>query len=471
MKRVVRGLLVGCLALAAVPLWAKADDKIWVELSARQRRPIKIPSLAPLVKEASQATLVVSIEGTPDLPEGHPALPHGGPGGMMMGQGSGFIIHPSGYALTNNHVIANADTITVSVGTDHVEYDAEVIGTDEKTDVALIHIKSDRKDWPVIPLGASEDLEVGDFVVAIGNPFGLAQTVSMGILSARGRRDINPSRQVGLYDFLQTDASINPGNSGGPLLNLAGEAVGINTAINAAAQGIGFAIPIDMVKHMLGSLRQEGRVVRSWIGISIQRVSGEMANAFGLDRPMGALVRQVVEGGPGAAAGLQAGDVITHFEGRPIEEANVLPLVAGDAGVDKMVKLTVVRDRKARIIEAKLGEHPDNQPRRGEGKKAAKKDAKSPAVGLKVVTLNEDDRVRLDFDKKVQGVRVIEVKPGSAAFRAGLATDDVIVQLNSKLVADAKDFKARAGQVKPGGILALSVLRGQDRLFLAVIKP
>jgi serine protease Do len=474
-------LLVASLLCAP----AVADDKIYVELGPQRQAPINIPSLAPLVERVGPACLVVyniGRKGRPGaLPPGHPPAGGGGPlPPGTLGQGAGFIIHPSGYALTNHHVIERAATIKVTVGTDTQEIDAEVLGSDKRTDVALIKLKSPRTDWPVIPLGDSDALAVGDFVVAIGNPFGLDQTVSLGILSARGRRDVSPSSRNGLYDFLQTDAAINPGNSGGPLLNLRGEAVGMNTAVNAAAQGIGFAIPVNMVKAMIDDLRREGRVVRSWLGIGIRPVSSELARSLGLPRPMGALVRQVVEGGPAEAAGLLPGDVITHFGGKPIQRANLLPLLAADAGVGATVPLRVWRDSKEIALAVSLEEHPDNaEPRaarasRSTGKKPATvqppKKAK-PKLGLKLVTLNDADRERLELEPDVEGARVVSVLSGSPAASSGLHTDDVIVKTNGLTIEQAQDFAALVKQTPSGEVLRLLIRRQGSTQFVALVKP
>jgi serine protease Do len=462
------------LTLLVLSVPAAAADKIWTELDARARRSIDIPSVAPLVERSAPAILVVLTENDVSdrpMPPGHPTMPLP-PGGVMQGEGTGFVIHPSGYAVTNNHVIENARSIRVKVGNDSEEYPAVVVGADPKTDVALIRIDSPRSDWPVLPLGDSDALKVGDFVVAIGNPFGLAQSVSLGIISARGRRDINPSRRAGIYDFLQTDASINPGNSGGPLMNLAGEVVGINTAVNAAANGIGFAIPVNMVKTMLPDLREKGRVVRSWIGVGIGRVTPELAKGLGLKKPAGALVRQVVAGGPAASAGIEPGDVITHFDAREIGDANELPLVAGDAGVGRPITLRLVREGVVKEMPISLGEHPDNlamAPAKTPEKSTTPE--KPVALGLKIVSLNAEDRARLGLDPSVKGARVVGVEPGSSAAQGGLMPDDIVLKVGGVDVPDANAFAARVKKLSSGSVLRLLVRRQNDTLFVAIVKP
>ncbi|MFZ9886028.1 MAG: trypsin-like peptidase domain-containing protein [Myxococcota bacterium] len=467
-------LFIALLVPAAVG--AKGNAELWTEAGKRRARPITLPSVAPLVERVEPASLVIMTEAPPEsaqreLPPGHPPLP--GRDGPVQGQGSGFLIHPTGYALTNHHVIENAIRIRVRVGASRVEVPARVVGTDPRTDVALIKLEGDRRDWPVIPLGDSDTLKVGDFVVAIGNPFGLEQSVSMGILSARSRRDVNPSGRMGLYDFLQTDASINFGNSGGPLMNLSGEVVGMNTAINAAAQGIGFAIPVNMIKRMLPSLDEYGRVVRAWIGVGIQPVSPELARSFGLERPAGALVRQVLEGGPAADAGIVAGDVIVRFGTHPIDDANELPLLAGDAGVGQSVKLSLLREGKPKTVELVLGEHPENLRPATDRSSTSSGDneARPRGLGIGVVTLDGDDRTRLGLDEEQRGARIIKVEFGSPAFHGGLMADDVIMELNGKLIASAQELQLALVEVPSGEVLRLQVWREGNKLFVPVKKP
>ncbi len=470
------------LVVATAPvLWTEADPKLKPLLSA--------PSVAPLVEKMEPAVLVVFTEGQGpaelagrDLPEGlppdHPALP--GPLGpdddddLMRGQGAGFLITRDGYALTNHHVVEGATHISVFVGDDRSELDASLVGSDEKTDVALIKITSERTDWPVIPLADSDNVRVGDYVVAIGSPFGLEQSVSLGIVSARGRRDIAPSGRQGLYDFLQTDASINPGNSGGPLLDIYGSVVGINSAVNAAGSGIGFAIPINMVKRMLPSLQKNGRYERSWIGVSIQPVDQDVAPGLGLTSTRGALVREVVSGGPAEKAGVLPGDVIVSFDGHPVREANELPLLAGDAGVDTAVTLALVRDKKPLSLPLILGSHPDNSAQKLaapllELKKA--KGAPDPSIGVSVLTLDGDDRVRLELPKDLKGARVTKVRPGSVSFFAGIAPDDIVIVANGKRVNTGEEFAAIVKATPAGELLKLSLRRGSSTIFAVMKKP
>lgn len=476
------------LWMLALLVWAAAAPRVaaknvhpelWTELARRPSSAKALPSFAPLYEKARAAALVITTEGTllkgdmptGKLPPGHPPLP--GPDDFgVQGQGSGFLIHPTGLALTNYHVVENAERIWVRVGEDPVEIEAKVIGKDPKSDVALIGLQGQRQDWPALPLGDSERARVGDFALAIGNPFGLEHSVSLGVISARGRREIHPNGQSGLYDFLQTDASINVGNSGGPLMNLSGEVIGMNTAINAVAQGIGFAIPINMIKDLLPALRSEGRVIRSWLGVIIDPVTQELAQAYGLERPAGALVRQVVKEGPAFRAGLEPGDIIVRFAGQTIADVDTLPLLSGAGSVGRQVALDVVRDGKSLTLPVLLEAHPDNLPAPQERDAAAMPTSpKEVPLGMRIVTLNPEDRARLGIPAEVSGARIVDVKLGTRSFDAGLQPDDIVVRLNADAVTDAKGFAERVQAVPPQRLLRLWVQRGEDIFFVAIPKP
>jgi serine protease Do len=442
-----------------------------------------MPSLGPLVKQVGGAVLTIATEvevnkgNRPDptdpgfelfkrfgLEFELPQMPR------MRGQGTGFLISPDGYALTNFHVVEGADIIKVRVGYGKQEFDAEVIGSDKRTDVALIKLKGDRRDWPVVPLGNSDKLEVGDFVVAMGNPFGLSQSVSMGIISARSRRDIMPSGRQGLYDFLQTDASINPGNSGGPLLNLRGEVIGINTAINAAGQGLGFAIPVNLVKRLLPELKASGRVSRSWIGVAIRGITPEIAKGFGLDKPRGALVAQVVKGGPADKAGIKPGDIITHFNDNELEEASELPLLAGLAGVGKKAHLELLRDGRRKSVNLTLEQQPGEKKRR-KSKAQKSDDEHAGKLGVTVQDLTPAIRRRLGADLDLTGVHVVRVRTASAAHEAGLQPDDIITHVNGRRVSSASSFAKSVRRVKAGKLIKIMVMRGGNAVFVPAVKP
>ena len=332
-------------------------------------------SFADLVQKVKPAVVNISTTSTVKMP-GSPfrhffGPDEGGPFGdffqrffgdvpdqelKQQSLGSGFIIDKDGYIITNNHVVEGADEIKVKLA-DGKEYKAKVIGRDPKTDLALIKISSIFKDLPALPLGDSDKIRVGDWVLAIGNPFGLEETVTKGIISATGR-----AIGSGPYDnFLQTDAPINPGNSGGPLINLSGEVIGINTAIISSGQGIGFAIPSNMAKKISPQLKEKGKVTRGWIGVSVQSVTPEIAQALGLKEPRGALVGEVVPGGPADAAGIKRGDVIASFDGKEINKIGELPLVVAETPAGKTVNAKVIRDSKELSLTVKLAEMPSGK--------------------------------------------------------------------------------------------------------------
>lgn len=483
-----------CALLFASSLQAAPPAPLWTD-SKPGPALVSVPGVAPIVARVEPAVLVVFTEGPPSsrgLPPGHPALPptdglppghptlpmpEEGPadGELERGQGAGFLITANGYALTNHHVVENATRVTVYVGDSKDEIEAEVVGSDEKSDVAVIRLRSPRTDWPVLPLANSDAVNVGDFVVAIGSPFGLEQSVSLGIVSARGRRDIAPSGRQGLYDFLQTDASINPGNSGGPLLDTRGAVVGINSAVNAAGAGIGFAIPINQVKRMLPSLVATGRFERSWIGVSIQDVDPSIVAGMGLPSAHGALIREVVKGGPAATAGLVPGDVIVSFDGKAIVQASELPLRAGDAGVGTTASLELYRDGKQRTLPLTLGSHPDNARPVDDGRTPPEGPAPSVAsdgsIGVVVVGLDAENRARLELPAGTKGARVKKVRPGSPAFLGGLGVDDVVTSVNGIPVSDADAFAVVVKATPSGGLLKLLVARGSSTVFAAVKKP
>ncbi len=463
------------LALVAA-VGAHAGD-VWTESTALPR--VAIPSLAPLVKDSETAVLSIDVESDVNSsldPRAQRLFRLEAPDFKQRGQGTGFLISPDGYALTNHHVVEGAQKIRVRVGGRSEVLAATVIGDDPRTDVALI--KLDGKNpaggpWPHLSLGDSDALQVGDFVVAVGNPFGLSQSVSLGIVSAKSRRDIAPSGRQGLYDFLQTDAAINPGNSGGPLLNLAGDVIGINSAINASGQGIGFAIPVNLVKKLLPDLKDKGRVDRSWIGVAIQRVGPELASGLGLERPRGALVSQVVASGPAFQAGVKPGDVIVKFDGRLIEDSSDLPLLAATTGVGRTVPLELLRDGELRSAKVKLSAPPkvesddDDEPRRDE--RAGK--AEAGRLGIRVDTLDDELRARLELTAKQKGAVIVRVQPGSPAAEAGLQPGDVVVDVNGAGVGDREGFVTAVDRVATGKLLKMLVLRGGSPTFVALPKP
>jgi serine protease Do len=376
--------------------------------------------------------------------------------------GSGFVVDSKGFILTNNHVVENADEILVKLSNGK-EFKAKVVGRDPKTDIALIEIKGDAKDLPAVKLGDSSSLKVGEWVVAIGNPFGLENTVTAGIVSAMGRH-INQ----GPYDnFIQTDAAINPGNSGGPLLNAKGEVVGVNTAIFSRGGGnigIGFAIPIDLAKEVVPQLKEKGRVTRGWLGVMIQKVTPDIAESLGLEDTKGALVADVVKDGPAEAAGLKQGDVIVEFDGKPVTDSAELPLLVARTPVGKAVPLVIIRDKKRENVSVTIAELKEEEElAQGPG-------GTSEDLGLAVQTLTPELAENLGLERGLKGVVVTQVDPSGPGGDAGLRRGDVILEVNRTPVKDANAYqKALRGAGKGKSILFL-VRRGDNTIFLAV-KP
>jgi len=368
--------------------------------------------------------------------------------------GSGFIINKEGYIVTNNHVVENATDIKVSL-TDKDEYDAKVVGRDPKTDVALIKIDT-RKDLPAAALGDSDKLRVGEWVMAIGNPFGLGHTVTTGIVSAKGR-----IIGAGPYDdFIQTDASINPGNSGGPLFNMNGQVVGINTAIVATGQGIGFAIPINMAKDLLGQLREKGRVVRGWLGVQVQRVTPELAKSFGLDRERGALVADVMPDTPAARAGIERGDIIVEFNGRKIEEMTDLPRVVANTPPGTEVPVKLLRKGQERVVQVTIAEMQEERM-------AAAGGTLEESLGMTVQELTPEIARSLGVSE-TKGVVVTNVEDGSPADEAGVRRGDVILEVNQRKIETLKDYRAAIGRMSGTDSLLLLIRRGNNVLYVAM---
>ena len=372
------------------------------------------------------------------------------------GIGSGVVISRNGYILTNNHVVEEADQIKVKLSNGN-EYKGKVVGRDPKTDLALLKIEG-VSDLHPLNLGNSEDLKVGNWVVAVGSPFGLEQTVTAGIVSAKGR-----VIGSGPYDnFIQTDASINPGNSGGPLINMRGEVVGINTAIVAQGQGIGFAIPVNMAKEIAGQLQDKGHVTRGWLGVTIQGVTPELAKSFSLKENKGALVAQVSPGSPAEKAGLEQGDIILEFDGKKISEANDLPRMVASTPVGKSIDLKLSREGKVLDRSIKVGEM-------NEKAETARTSSPPPSLGITVQNLTPEIARGLGL-KKPGGVVVTQVESGSPADEAGIQNGDVIREVNRKPVKNADDFLQKIEKIKGQENVLLFIQRGENHLFAAV-KP
>jgi len=368
--------------------------------------------------------------------------------------GSGFIIDKAGYILTNNHVIENASEIMVKLSNEK-EFEAKLVGRDPKTDIAVIKIE-DTHDLPVVNIGNSDQLEIGEWVVAIGNPFGLEQTVTAGIVSAKGR-----VIGSGPYDnFIQTDASINPGNSGGPLFNVHGEVIGINTAIVASGQGIGFAIPINVAMNILPQLKEKGSVTRGWLGVMVQHITPDIAESLNLQNIDGALVAEVVSGGPAEKAGLKRGDVIIQFGGKSIGKMRDLPSMVASTPVGKEVELVLLRNGKEKTLVVKIGEL-------AEEKIAQQKEESVGDLGIKVqgITPELADYFDLQTD---EGVVVVNVERYSPGAEAGIRRGDIIQEVNQNPVRSLQDYRQALSMKKEGGPSLFWVKRGSNTLYFAV---
>ncbi|BAU58315.1 HtrA protease/chaperone protein [Halorhodospira halochloris] len=408
------------------------------------------------------------------MPEGTPGHPHGQPMPDPFGKdgeslGSGFIIGSDGIILTNDHVTARAQEIIVRLS-DGRELEAEVIGADERTDLAVLQI--DAESLPTVSIGSGEDLAVGEWVLAIGSPFGFEHSVTSGIVSAKGR-----SLPHGNYvPYIQTDVAINPGNSGGPLFNLDGEVVGINSQIYSRTggfMGLSFAIPIELAMEVAEQLQETGQVQRGWLGVMIQDVTRELAAGFGLDRPYGALVAELLEDGPAADAGIKSGDVILEFAGRSVDSSAALPPIVGRAEVGSTVEVVVLRDGEKKSVEVDIKPLPDDsriaEPA-ADDEQGNVEQGEASAVGIRVEPLREEERSRLDLEKSDGGVLVTEVS-GQEAIDAGFQPGDILVTLDHQPVSSAEEFATLAEDLESGSSVPVLVIRDGQPSFLALQVP
>lgn len=399
----------------------------------------------------------------------------GGPGGRgqqspqrefkQQSLGSGFIIHESGLIVTNNHVVDKADEIKVTIGSDR-EYTAKVIGTDPKTDVALIKIEPKEK-LTVLVLGDSDALQVGEIVVAIGNPFGLSHTVTQGIVSAKER-----SIGFGPYDnFVQTDASINPGNSGGPLLNLNGEVIAINAAIEAQGQGIGFAIPINLAKGIITQLKDTGFVTRGWLGVWIQKVDPELSKSFGLEDSKGALVSKVQKDSPAEKAGLKPGDVIVKVDQKQINDSRELPIYVASLPIGKEVEVTYVRNKKRQTTKITVGKLDEKQAdENGKNKSPDSNDdvTDTDQLGFRVSEISDRDRDRLKLAKTDTGVVIQDIQQQGPSDGKGLDVGNVIMEINHAKISSVADYNKQIKSLKKGDTVMILVKQDESStLFVA----
>ena len=372
--------------------------------------------------------------------------------------GSGVIVSSNGYILTNSHVIKDADEIKVLLS-DKREFQGKIIGTDPKTEVAVIKI--DAQDLPTISWGDSDKLKVGEVVMAIGSPFGLNQTVTMGIVSAVGRANVGIADYE---DFIQTDAAINPGNSGGALVNARGELVGINTAIFSTTggyQGIGFAIPSNMAKAVMDSLIKTGKVIRGWLGVSIQPLTPELAKQFNLEKEYGALVGDVIENSPAEKAGILRGDVIIEYNGKKVNEPYHLRNTVANTPPGETAELKVIRNGKIETIKVMIGELPTEVP------KAPVIEYKNVLRGISVRELTPELYRQMNISEKIKGVIVAEIGPDSPA-EGKLMEDDIIQEIKKKAIANLKDYESTASEIKPDETVLLLVFRKGSSVFVTI---
>jgi len=410
--------------------------------------------------------------GEQDEPDQGP--PFGGPPGRPdMSGGSGVIIDPNGYIVTNNHVVDRASDIKVYLP-NKKEYKAKIVGVDPKSDLAVIKIEA--TGLPHLKWGNYDELQVGDIVLAVGSPFGLSQSVTMGIISALGRGNVGIADYE---DFIQTDASINPGNSGGALVNIKGELIGINTAIfsrTGGNEGIGFAVPVSLAKTITDSLIKTGKVIRGWLGVAIQEITPDLAKAFKVKEQRGALVSDVNEQGPALKAGLQRGDVIVEFDGKEIQTVSELRNRVAQTQVGSKVPLKVMREGQEKVLTINIGERPSDVvlargtepgPSAPEGAEARKAPL-NVLSDLRVKAIDEETRAQLNLGAKTAGVVVAHVQAGSPAEQAGLQRGDVIQEVNRQPIKGIKDYDAAAAKVKKEENAVLLVSRQGNTLFIVV---
>ncbi|WP_017430550.1 DegQ family serine endoprotease [Vreelandella jeotgali] len=463
---------------------------VWITAAgAAQAR--ELPDFTQLVKQAAPA--VVNISTTREVEQRSPSLPHdfngqdvpeifrhffgdrfggrspsphgGGPGQgpsqKRQSLGSGFVISEDGYIMTNAHVVRDADKVQVRFN-DRREMTAKIIGSDSQTDIALI--KVDAEDLTTLEMGDSDELEVGNWVAAIGSPFGFDHSVTSGIISAMNRT----LPQDAYVPFIQTDVAINPGNSGGPLFNLDGQVIGINSQIftrNGGFMGLSFAIPVNVAMDVADQLRQDGKVDRGWLGVMIQPVSRDLAESFGMDKPGGALIADLDPEGPAAAGGLKAGDVILAVNGQAVKRSSTLPRLIGRVAPDEEVTLSLLRDGEKTRETVTLGSWPESE----KGTSQRRDESASQArLGVAVSDVDPEQRKRLEIDG---GVQVRRVKPGSVAASAGIKSGDILVSVDHQAVMSADDLVNIVQQLPDDRAIPLRLYREGRSLFVALRMP
>ncbi len=442
-------VMILCLSLNATPSWSKES-----------------PSGVKILEDFESALVDMAEHVKPAVVNISPVTPKvSGPIPQRPGQkppeapssGSGVIVDKKGYIVTNNHVVGDATEVEVRFS-DKSHLQGKVVGKDPDTDLAVVKVTSS-KDLPFVPLGDSTKMKVGQWVMAVGNPFGLDRTVTIGVISGLGRENVNLSRYE---DFIQTDASINPGNSGGPLFNLKGEVIGINTAIINFAQGIGFAIPSNIVQQVMPQLIERGKVIRGWLGVGIQQLTADLAEKFSVDENTGVLVNEVFEGDPASRAGIQPGDIITKVEGKTVETPSTLAKIIAGFNPGHKAKVEILRDGKKQQLTVELGE------KKEEATLASLPKEPEAFLGLNVQTLTPElaERFRLKEDK---GVLITKIEPDSPA-EQDLREGDLIKEIDHEPINSVEDFNRIAVKLKDSDNILIRVVR-EGRAFYVVLKP
>ncbi len=480
----LRHLLTACtlsLALLAPATHAAPPDSFAPIVEPLMPAVVNISTTQKVHQQAQVIAPMFDFNGLPDTPQnrqlkqlfGQFGTPNGTqelPDKEVTSLGSGFVVDPSGYVVTNNHVVGDADEIAV-IFQDNTRLPATLVGRDPKTDLAVLKVKP-TKPLVAVNFGDSDAMRVGDWVIAVGNPFGLGGSVSAGIVSARGR-NINAGP---FDDFIQTDAAINRGNSGGPVFNAKGEVIGISTAIfspTGGSIGIGFAIPSSMAKTVVDALRKDGSIHRGWLGVKIQQVSDEIANSLGMNKPRGALVLDISKDSPALGSGLATGDVIVKFDGREIDEMRKLPRYVAETKIGKKVDVVVWRKGKEVTIPIKLGEltaSRDVTPEGKLGKSGSAPTTKDLVLGMQLVPVNPALRQRFNLKPTVRGLIVDAIDPAGEAAKRGIRPADIIVEANQTLVESGDALRAALKAAKKAGqeFALLRVQRAEDVLFITV---
>ena len=379
--------------------------------------------------------------------------------------GSGFIVSPDGYVITNHHVVTKADEVIVRL-LDRREYNAKVIGSDRRSDIAVLKIEA-KKSFPTLKFARPNSLQVGEWVLAIGSPFGFDYSVTAGIVSAKGR---NLPRD-NYVPFIQTDVAINPGNSGGPLFNLRGEVVGVNSQIYSRTggfMGLSFAIPIDVVLDVYNQLREKGSVTRGWLGVLIQDVTQELAESFGMDKPRGALIAKTVDDGPAENSGLEVGDIITKFGGKVIERSSDLPPLVGTADIGKKVMVEVVRDGSKKVLSVEIGELPVQEETKSIASINENDSIEVAKLGLEIRDLTDSEKENLGIES---GAVLIDKVLRGPAYEAGLRRGDLILKFNNENISNSDEFRSVVKPLKPGNKVPILIKRRGGQLFIVISVP